>query len=172
MTKFSEVAGFYIGCKLVSKQTNDIVSVLEGVVNGVAHYRISGVWYSAPLSGFKPILRLLSSMTEDELIEVIQITAPDSLKEKPTAEDYYLDIFYNDGGNAVDGDVAIGADFTCIYYDGQIVFRQDGSVHFFGEDGATELVNNMPKIYTYLLSKHFDLFGLIESSEAIEAGKQ
>jgi hypothetical protein len=172
MTKFSEVAHLYLGCDLISKATCERVAVLEGVAFGEFHFRVSGVRYSGPIAMYKPILRLLSSMTEDELIEIIQITAPDSLKEKPTAEDYYLDIFYNDGGNAVDGDVAIGADYTCICYDGQIVVRQDGSVHFFGEDGATELVNNMPKIYTYLLSKHFDLFGLIESGEAIEAGKQ
>lgn len=120
---------------------------------------------------FKLILRPLSDMTEEEMIQVIQLTVPDSMEDKPTVGDYDLDLFYNDGGNMVDGDVAIGANYSCICYEGQIAIRECGSVHFFNEDGNPENAYNIPKVYTFLLSKHFDLFGLIEAGIASDKTK-
>lgn len=116
----------------------------------------------------KLILRPLSDMTEDEMIEVILHTAPEDMEDKPTAEDHSLEMFYNDGGNMVDADVAIGCNYSCICYEGQIAIRKCGSVHFFDDNGEPTNAINMPKVFLYLLSKHFDLFRLIESGLAID----
>lgn len=165
----------YLGCECVL----DCIDVKAKTIligchtNGnyqVAHAHYNQDYWQAKY--INPILRPLASMTDEEMIEVIQLTTPDHIEDKPTAEDYDLDIFYNDGGNMVDGDVEIGANYSCICYEGQIAIRKCGSVHFFDESGNIENAYNLPTMYKYLLSKHFDLFGLIEAGLAIDKTKE
>lgn len=120
----------------------------------------------------KPILRPLSDMTEEEMIGLLQSMVPQDMETKPTDEDYDLEMFRNDEGLMVDGDVAVGANITCICYVGQIAIRESGDIDMFDEDGKPERVINQPAGFHYLLSKHFDLFGLIESGLAIDKTKQ
>jgi len=164
MTKFKDVAHLYLGCKC------QIESAFEDEPEPPKKFNLTIYnlnYYRGYIAGIKPFLRPLSSMTEDELIEVIQLTAPKGFENMPKPEDYDLEMFYNDGGLQVDKDVSIGANYTCICYDGQIAIRECGSIHLYDEDGNRESVYNMPEIYTYLLSKHFDIFNLIKNNEAI-----
>lgn len=149
----------YLGCDVKC----GIITIAKLTADLTDNEHIS-LWSVLANPNYKLILRPLSGMTEDEFIEAINLTAPDSVEIKPDAEDYDLELFYNDGGNMVDEDVAIGANVSCICYEGQIVFRKDGSIHCFDEDGKRENIYNMPKVYMYLLSKSFDLFGLINAN--------
>lgn len=158
-TNIKDYLHLYLGCKCVvaMKQTQKCVC-------------ISTMTLELMLSPFDltPILRPLSDMTEQELIEVIQLSVPDDLEDHPTADDYDLEIFYNDGGNLVDRDVAIGATYSCICYEGSVAIRKCGTIHFFNDEGEFEKVYNIPRVYAFLLSKQFDMFGLIEAGLAID----
>lgn len=117
----------------------------------------------------KPILRRIDSLTESEMIALLQSMVPGEMEEKPNPEDYDLDMFYNDGGNLVDSNIVVGAEYTCICYEGQIVIRKDGSIGMYDEDGKKETLINQPKAFHYLLSLGIDLFGLIAENLAIDA---
>lgn len=119
----------------------------------------------------KPLLRPLSSMTQEEMFELINSTAPDDMEDIPEIDEYDLEMFYNDGGNMVDGDVAVGCNFSCRCYEGQIAITHDGTIHYYNDNGDRERAHNLPKAYKYLLSKHFDLFGLIDAGLAIDKTK-
>lgn len=124
---------------------------------------------SGRMSNVKPILRKLSSMTEEELLSLIMLAVPKHQKDAPTPEDYDLEIFRNDGGNMVDGNVEIGAQYSCGCYVGQITVTDCGTIHFYDEEKDVFVVYyNAPELYHYLLSKGFDLFGLIESDLALD----
>lgn len=119
----------YLGCELLSISTYEIVGKLEGIVGSEAHFKVNGVWYSASLSNYKPILRPLSDMTDEEY---------DYL-----AEHILDDIIWS----------------PATIYDFINILREKLSISKLAETNY------------YLLSKHFDLFGLIESGLAIDASK-
>lgn len=121
------------------------------------------------IDGIQLALRTLSSMTEEEMQGLIAALSPNDIEDRPTIEDYDIELFHNDGGLMVDDDVAIGAEYTCRCYVGQIAIGKNGSIHLFGEDGKIEHQVNYPQAFHYLLSKGFDLFGLIESGLAISS---
>lgn len=77
MRQLKHYAHLYLGCELISKATNEVTGKLEGVVGNMAHFRISGVWYSAPIEDYKISLKLLESMTEEEKKEYSNMV-PDS----------------------------------------------------------------------------------------------
>jgi hypothetical protein len=110
-------------------------------------------------------------MTEEEMIGLLQSMVPADMEDKPTDADYDLEMFYNDGGLMVDGDVAVGANYTCICYEGQIAVRDTGDIHLFDEAGKIERLVNQPQAFRYLLSKSFDLFNLIPEGLAIDKSK-
>lgn len=117
----------------------------------------------------KPILRGIASLTEAELIEMHLATAPPDMEDKPTADDYSMEMFYNDGGLMVDADVAVGANYSCRCYEGQVAIRYTGDIDFYDEAGEREKSINIPKAFHYLLSLGIDLFGLIDAGLAIDA---
>ena len=120
------------------------------------------------IDGIQLELRRLDSMTEDEMVELIMCATPDGMEDAPTKDDFNITMIYNDGGNMVDENVAIGADINCRCWFGQTIIKKCGTIETYTEDGDVDKQANLPKQYAYLLSKHFDLFGLIESGLAIE----
>lgn len=124
-----------------------------------------------PEARIKPILRKLEDMSEDEMIGLLQSMVPANMEDKPVADDYDLEMFYNDDGLMVDSDIAVGANFTCICFEGQIGIKKCGSIILFEEDKDVtrgQLINT-PMAFDYLLKMQFDLFGLIESGLAIDS---
>jgi hypothetical protein len=114
-------------------------------------------------------LRRLEDMREDEMIGLIQSTAPADFTDKPMDDEYNLNMFYNDGGNLVNADIAVGAEVTCRCYEGQISIKKCGTVSFYDEAGIQEERVNDPLAFHYLLRQHFDIFGLIDAQLAIDA---
>lgn len=117
----------------------------------------------------KPILRRLEDMTEGEMVALLTSLFPFDMEDKPVADEFSIEMFYNDDGLMVDGDVSVGANYTCRCYEGQIAIKQCGSICFFDEAGNQEHGINVPKAFHYLLQQHFDLFGLIPAGLAIDA---
>lgn len=119
----------------------------------------------------KPILRKLEDMTEEEMIGFIQSMVPMDMEDKPSPDDYSLEMFYNDDGLMVDGDIAVGANYSCRCYEGQIGIKKCGSIILFEEDKdvTRDQLINTPLAFRYLLTQHFDLFGLIDAGIAIDS---
>lgn len=119
----------------------------------------------------KPILFRLEDMTEQQMIGLLQSMVPANMDDKPKDEDYDLEMFYNDDGLMVDGDVSVGANYTCRCYEGQIGIKKCGSIILFeeGKDVTRNELTNTPMAFHYLLTQHFDLFGLIDAGIAIDS---
>lgn len=122
-------------------------------------------------NGVQLHLRRLDDMTEEEMVGLLQSMVPSDMEDKPTDEDYDLEMFYNDDGLMVDGDIAVGANFTCGCFDGQIAVKKCGSIILFDEDKdvTRDMLINAPLAFHYLLRQGFDLFGLIPAGLAIDA---
>jgi hypothetical protein len=107
------------------------------------------------LLSFKPILSPLSSMTEEEAL-VIGKLITDEMVDKVSRLDVSIEgrrieIFYDNDSEKID----LKAN--------QVSWIERG------KDTWHHLpVHNYAEFFTYLLSKHFDLFGLIEAGLAIE----
>lgn len=119
----------------------------------------------------KPILRRLEDMTDKEMIGLLQSMTPADMEDKPTDEDYDLEMFYNDDGLMVDGDIAVGANYRCRCFEGQIGIKKCGTIILFDEvkDITRDELTNTPMAFHYLLKQSFDLFGLIDAGLAIDA---
>ena len=160
----------YLGCdvKNTGGKTGKMVSVdASGIIMVYPNDDPRGHFLS--MQGvMRLILRPLSSMTEAEFTELALIIFHHKDTDYKISEDELdIEMFYNDGGNMVDLDVAVGANISCRCYEGQIAVREDGSIHLFDEDDKPENVYNIPEAIRYLLSKHFDIFGLIGTALAI-----
>lgn len=167
---------YYIGCKFLfdGKQWEifRIESTGKGSVTGKRFFATGGwrhntIWADE----CKLILRRLEDMTEDDMIGVLQSMVPSDMEDKPTDEDYDLEMFYNDDGLMVDADIAVGANFTCGCFDGQLGIKKCGSIILFDEeeDVTRDMLINTPLAFHYLLRQGFDLFGLIPAGLAIDA---
>lgn len=112
---------------------------------------------------FKPILRPLSDMTEEEAADVYTIER-DRILHSPTN----------------DVDVRQRTDFGWVvtrldHLNVGLLIKYDGVCYKVINEGkrpAIEPAMNQPLIFHYLLSKYFDLFGLIEAGIAIDKTKQ
>lgn len=116
----------------------------------------------------KLVLRRLEDMTQEEMVNLLTDLFPFDMEDKPSADEFSMEMFYNDDGLMVDGDVSVGANYTCRCYEGQIAIKQCGTICFFDEAGNQEHGINVPKAYHYLLSKGFDIFGLIDAGLAVD----
>lgn len=113
-------------------------------------------------------LRRLEDMTQEEMIRLIQVMVPDEMEDKPTDDEYILNLFHNDGGNLVNSDVSIGAEYNVRCYEGQLTIKKCGTICAYDETGDEQELVNAPRAYHYLLQQHFDLFGLIDAGLAID----
>lgn len=122
----------------------------------------------AGLSEVKLVLRRLEDMTEDEMIELFQSMVPDDMEDKPANDEFAVNVFRGDGGNLVDENVAIGAEYSCRCFEGQLTIKKCGTICAYDEAGDEEELVNAPRAYHYLLQQSFDLFGLIDAGLAID----
>lgn len=169
--ELNQVLHFYLGCEVQIAQRrmstdgmidNTRVGVFRGYWdNERRHARIqfrTGPEGHVDLLFFKPLLRKLSSMTEEEGKAVFTIEKDRVLHE--TILDF--DLSKRDHGLVIhrldDLNVSMMMGFDGVCY--KVV--QDFSRK------TIEPALNQPLIFAYLLKQRFDLFGLIESKQAID----
>lgn len=165
----------YLGCEVnIEKYYKQYHGILKGCKHNGFCVQTDGdraeTWHNEEVP-LQLLLRPLSDMTEEEMIAYLQILFSD-VDDKIDADEFDLEMFYNDGGSMVDGDIEVGANISCRCYEGQIAIRNCGSTFLFDDSGELTRVINIPEGIRLLLSKHFDLFGLIESGLAIDKTKQ
>lgn len=118
----------------------------------------------------KPILRRLSDMTEEEASNLLAILFYNSMNpdDRVTADEIDVDIHKNDDGLMVDGDMALVCELSCRCFEGQLGITLNGTLVLYDEEGKVQRLDNSVEAFVYLLSKSFDLFGLIEKGLAID----
>lgn len=139
--KFFE-RGKLIGIAQSEIEKDKIVAILDV---GIDHFH---EWY---IEETKPILRRLSSMTEEEAKDLIQF---DKLCKEYQDVSYNLIREFNDK-------ILIGIDVNY-----SIVDPDEGVIYPHGWEMRFSSMNAYD--FKWLLSKHFDLFGLIAAGLAIE----
>lgn len=119
--KFRDVAHYYLGCKC--KRISEIIFTLSPI-------NFPSSWESVDFTkNFKPILRPLSSMSDEDVIGFCKLSEPES--------------YWNRSHER-------------IYDEYRKLFREEKYIVF------------SPEETHYLISKHYDVFGLIDSGEAID----
>lgn len=178
MIQLKDVLHLYLGCRVLVTDIDGQVfeDKVESVIDDKGGRRFSiyefgdvpfdnhGEYYQS----IKPLLRPLSSMTNEQMKEY-WIALSSEVEEKITADEIDVDMFYNDGGTMVDGDIEVGANITCRCFIGQIAIRKCGSAFLFNEAGELERLAGVPEGFLYLLKQRFDLFNLIPSGQAIDS---
>lgn len=140
---FKDVAHLYLGCIL---QRGGIITA--GLLDAANKAEFDAY------ADFKPILRPISDMKEQEMKELYPIVFGKSFHgDNITLRDA--------GGKQERWVLWSGVDRLFIYKDGDI--GADSDLHYFGVHQASVTV--------FLLSNGFDLFGLIESGQAIDKTK-
>jgi hypothetical protein len=167
--KLEDYLHLYIDCKIVGTYNDGSGSegFLTGVTNGGTECEIQflledgiNVTEEPELNNVtevKPILRPLSDMTQDEFIELFKLCSLFDLSECSFI-----------GTNDKDG-VWCNAE-----YEGRVIdaIRLVGDyVEMMNNDGTFSGMNPQSKAFKFFISKHFDLFGLIEAGLAIDKTK-
>lgn len=143
-TEFKDVAHLYLGVEVVNTIGKHMGKIVSVSIDGTA--TINPLDEFKPrviiLNSLKPILRPLSDITNDEFYELSEIL------ERCDYEAVFKK--YNDGKTGV----------GYMWQEGMagLILNSDAGLYFV-------------KIFPFLLSRSFDLFGLIESGEAIDKTK-
>lgn len=166
---------YYLGCEVVTNSGTNVLrdskqSRVATFVGFADYHRLDcRLAFRAGPEGrcntylLKPLLRPLSDMTEDEAADVYMIER-DRILHSPTN----------------DVDVRQRTDFGWVvtrldHLNIGLLIKYDGVCYKVINEGKRPTIEpamNQPLIFHYLLSKHFDLFGLIESGLAISKTKQ
>lgn len=173
--KIEDYLNLYLGCKVsIALGEFDFIGIEKDcavVWNKIYGRKI----YLIQL--IKPILRPLSDMTEEEAEDFALSClnsrhAPEHF-DPVEKDELQIEFVKNDGGNFLDDDVEIYIGLSCRCLDGYISIMKDGRIGMSEEDDIpTKEMEPIDDVYGkvhWLLSKHFDLFGLIESGLAIDA---
>lgn len=143
--KIQDFLHLYIGCEAILTTNHwftpegDKKVIITGYFGGEYPYafytRGDNVSGNDQVKYFKPLLRPLSSMTEEEMLEYARIERPETSKVELKGEKVWS--FYDDGES-------------------------------FYKWIAHSLMKPIPDQFRYLLSRGFDLFGLIDAGIAID----
>jgi hypothetical protein len=187
MVQLKDVLHYYLGCEVIFKDEAWKLKSVEIGINGnicgkitrKRHdrqtYDLENYEFRKGESTIMPILWPLSDMTEEEAEEFVLscLNSPHAPEYFDTIEKDELQIEFvkNDGGLMLDDDVDLYFEVSCRCLDGYIAIMKDGRIGMAKEsDVPTREMQPVDDVYGkvhWLLSKHFDLFGLIESGQAI-----
>lgn len=173
MKEIKDYLHLYLGCEVYDSNPKQ---------EKFRRYTLTGKelgYYENHLHTIKPILRKLSDMSEEEAkdFSLSCLNSPHAPEHFDTIEKDELQIEFvkNDGGLMLDNDVDLYFNVSCRCLDGYIAIMKDGRIGMANEqDVPTREMQPVDDIYgkvRWLLSNHFDLFGLIESGLAIEKTK-
>lgn len=161
MKELKDYLHLYIGCKvIIDNDLQDTDHELIGVVAGSdchLHHGLHNQYGHCDISKVKPILRPLSSITENERKEIFYLIFK---KKFPISGS----ITFYDNTNISNNPRYVlwsGVDRVCVDVNGNV--WADCDLHPYKY--------NQHQITMYLLSKHFDLFSLIEADLALDATK-
>lgn len=198
MKEIKEVLHLYLGCE-VMVQRNETTEWHQGYVAEVTRKSNHGDWvkvrfdecievyghnsmekslsnfhtYFLSEDGIKPLLRKLGDMTEEEADYFAWLCMNSEyhleLDCRVSQDEIQIELVKNDDGTLLDNDVEVYIGVSARCFEGGIAIKKDGSIVLEDEGGKVQSLDNIADKVVWLLSKHFDLFGLIKSGLAIDA---
>jgi hypothetical protein len=147
--KLQDYIKYYIGCNAITTDDKELAD-LVGVSDDNAHlvHCRTGSYGTCDVTGVKLLLRRLEDMTEEDLKEMIIMFSLIDLSNCQFEYDQYW-------VNAIRKGVVV--DCLSIEMNGHIDMMR-----------CSPGTNPQPETFHYLLSKHFDLFGLIDAGLAVD----
>lgn len=164
-TELKDVIHLYIGAEFIFENENvgKICGVHSDMIyNEDADESGEGLFY---LPDCRPILRRISNMTETELFDICFVAFnSDDLKgeDKLTKKEFHCEI-------ALRGKTFIEAEITCRCFEGGISITNNGSISLMDDSREFQPLGSESKSFLWLLKNGFDLFGLIDFNQAIDA---
>ena len=176
--KIEDYLHFYLGCQC-KENVGGRIFYLNTVhenrgVRPTPELRIKDVSRRMYIEEFKLILRPLPSITHDEadyfawlcMDSEIHLDADCRISQ----DEIQTDLIRNDGGTLLDDDIEIYIAVSVRCFQGAVVIKKDGSITVYDEDkDSYNPVDNIAQKVVYLLSRGFDLFGLIPAGLAIDS---
>lgn len=155
-TTFKEVAHLYLGCLLLMPSKYE--GQKDGIYEWTAKKSLDDYWQKHYGKGnWKPILRPLSSICEQELIEAIKEFSLIDLSDC----EFISEIDKDDNTFYINA-MHKGGVWDSMMYNGVVLKMMN-------QGGDFDTMNPQSDWFLFLLSKQFDLFNLIESGQAIDA---
>lgn len=156
-TKFTDVAHLYIGAKiyLPAKNVLKMIGIVKAPSGTMALLDAdNGHWVILEQDTYKPILRPLTSITNEEALEFGKMILDRDVNHiteiRKNEDDDSVKIGYTNGMEYVE--------ITNYYISASRIF----------ENVAEEVcINNYNKAILWLTNKQFDIFGLIKTREAL-----
>jgi len=145
MIKFKDVANLYLGCQCL--QTNGVKFVLSPQ-HFPSNWQAAGIG----LKYSKPILRPITSMTDDEKKELYQIVF-----KRPFGKNGNIQYYQKERP----------LQSRWVLWSGVERLGIEENGHIWADSDLQRWEHNQHEVTRYLLSKGFDLFELIKSDEAI-----
>lgn len=171
--KLKDVIHLYLGCELFTGTGRVILLAVQIEKIPCTDFKIAVLngseTYLTELGDKKPILRPLSSMTKEEISYVawINMDSERHLAHDSRISKEDIDINIVPGSN----EFPIIAEITCICFDGVMKIRPNGDISITDTDHDYMPIERLSENVLYLLKQGFDLFGLIESNQAIDKTK-
>ena len=178
MKNIRDYLHLYFGCEIVIENTTYWL-VHEKHKHTWDKFNIQG-WFidycnivDPPKLTFKLLLRPLSDMTQKEAEHFawLCMDSEHHLEEdtRISKDEVQIELAKYDGGNLLDPDIEIYIGVIVRCFEGAVVIFKDGSISVVDEEGkAREPIDNIAHKVHYLLTRGFDIFGLIESGLAID----
>jgi hypothetical protein len=160
--KLQDYIKYYIGCNVITTDDNERAE-LVGVSDDNAHlvHEGTGNYGTCDVTGVKLVLRRLEDMTEEEAITIATMAMFDKPAGYPI-KDYTVRRLPLGNYPPSACQVAINND----WYEMEIAIGfNTGNIWF---TKFEQRVFNQPAIFHYLLTQHFDLFGLIDAGLAVD----
>lgn len=122
----------------------------------------------------KPVLRPLTSISPEEADHFAWLCMDSEFHlekdSRITKDEIQTELVTNDGGLLLDADVNVYIGVSVRCFMGTVVIKTDGSIAVYEEDKDDyHPVDNIADKVRYLLSRGFDLFGLIDAGLAIDS---
>lgn len=156
-TEFKEVAHLYLGCEVKENSGLERTLFLKKVTNGnpsnIVEVGVALVSWNMYFTEIKPILRPLSGMTEGERKDLWFIVFNRAFSGK--------ELFFNDNPERK-------SKARWVLMSGVERLGVETGGHVWADSDLQTWAHNQHDITRYLISKHFDLFNLIESGQAID----
>jgi hypothetical protein len=165
--KLQDYIHYYHGCDFIANGMRYKVACIDKRIKGTRFNPFGReVWNDFELHKIKPILRRLADMTEEEAVRVHREATKTPFL--PADKDEYDVTYIKDKGEVCSiqvVDLRMPKMHTNINIEGDVLVY----IHEHNEEPKIcERVANQHHITHYLLTQHFDLFGLIDAGLAID----
>lgn len=165
----------HLGCEVCFEQSNyhfvHNYAIHKGDIKILTASLLHCIEYHSNKLIFKPILRPLSDMTEEEIIHLLwvnndseQLDADCRISKEEIIQAIDEQVFDKEHNRW-------RIMYSCRCFVGTFIIEGNGDMELYDEDDDLQGLENRSESFRYLLKQHFDLFNLIPEGLAIDKTK-